>query len=96
MGEQFTYCVGGTGYYQGWQFSPGCGYGKFCRDFFSSWIKGSKKDKAPNEYDTSRIVKSYRDAAAIGTRPKYHPRIMDFTGVLNPREEPDSKGDGSK
>jgi len=96
MGEQFTNLVGGTGYYHGWQYSPGCDYGKFCSDFFSIWIKGSKKDKAPNEYDTSRIVKSYRDAALIGTRPKYHPRIMDFTGVLNAREAPDSKGDGSK
>jgi hypothetical protein len=96
MGEQFTDQEVGTGYYHGWQYSPGCDYGKMCCDFFSSWIKGSKKDKAPNEYDTSRIEKAYRDAAAIGTRPKYHPRIMNFTGVLNPREEPGSKEEGSK
>jgi hypothetical protein len=96
MGELFTDQVGGTRYYHGWQYSPSCDYGKFCCDFFSAWIRGSKKDKAPNEYDTGRIEKAYRDAALIGRRPKYHPRVMDLTGVLNPREEPGSKEEGSK
>jgi hypothetical protein len=96
MGELFTNQLRGTWHYHGWQYSPGCDYGKFCYDFFSGWIRGSKKDKAPNEYDTGRIEKAYRDAALIGRRPKYHPRVMDLTGVLNPREEPGGKEEGSK
>lgn len=63
--------------------------GRMLPDFFKHWIKGTKKDPAPVEFDGDRVPDAYRAVAALGEAPDWHPRIMDGNGVLNPRVEPD-------
>jgi hypothetical protein len=86
----------GTGYYSGWVYSPSCDYGQMCYDFFTRWIRGTRDDPAPNEYTNSRVVPAFRYVAGRGTRSRYHPRVMDSTGVLNPRPVPGAVEDAAR
>jgi hypothetical protein len=84
----------GTRYYHGWHYSTSDN--QFCLDFFKRYIQGTSKDPAPNEYDLTRFEAVYRDLAALGTRAKDYPRLMDSSGMLSPREAPSEKEDATK
>ena len=85
------YVNNGTRYYHGWIYSPGCDYGKFAYDVIHRWLKGTRADPAPDEFDVERLLPAYREEATRGTRPRYYPRIMDQPhGVLNPAAAPDA------
>ncbi|MDP3000603.1 MAG: hypothetical protein Q8N47_24175 [Bryobacterales bacterium] len=98
LGEFFVNQTVPTKYYHGWEYSViddhSCS--QIGLDVMTRFIKGTKKAPAPNEYDTTRIVQAYRDAARLGTRPRYYPRLMDSSGVLNPREDPAGKEAATK
>jgi hypothetical protein len=84
----------GTQYYHGWHYSTADN--QFCLDLFKRYIQGTRKDPAPNEYDVSRFETVYRELAKLGTRDKDCPRLMDSSGILNPREAPNVKEDATK
>jgi len=86
FGEHFT--QNETRYYHGWVYSPGCDYGRFCYDLFTRWIKGTPKDPAQEEADILRFEQAYRYAANRGTRPRYHPRLMDRYGCTAANDPP--------
>lgn len=94
QGERLVQQEAGTRYYHGWHYSTADN--EFCRAFFMRWIQGTKKDPAPNEYDLTRFESVYRDLAKLGTRGNDHPRLMNSSGVLNPREAPSGKEDATK
>jgi len=81
----------GTRYHCGWIYSVLDEVdGRMCPEFFKRWIKGTKKDPAPVEFDADRVPDVFRAVAALGEAPDWHPRIMDGNGVLNVRKEPDA------
>jgi hypothetical protein len=90
LGEHFV--KNGTKYYMGWVYSPKCDYGKFCYRVFYRHLHGPK-DKQTGEVIEdleTRYLPAYRREARRGTRPKYNPRIMQRSGVLNPDNGPET------
>jgi hypothetical protein len=89
LGEHFV--KNGTKYYTGWAYSPRRDYGNFCYRMFSRHLHGPT-DKQTGEVIEdleTRFLPAYRREARRGPRPRYHPRIMDSGGVLNPNNGPE-------
>jgi hypothetical protein len=85
MGKKFVDPPLGTRYYGGFVYSVAADSGDaHMVNLFTRWIKGTAKDPAPVEYDTSRIEDAFRDASAIGDVAKFHPRLMDRGGPKSP------------
>lgn len=89
LGEHFV--KNSCQYYTGWTYSPGCDYARFCYVVFAKYLRGPKdpKTKERIEDQVSRFLPVYRREARRGTRPKYHPRIMDRSGILNEANGPE-------
>ncbi len=89
LGDYFV--KNGTKYYTGWVYSPACDYARFCYRVFSRFLHGPKDKKTGEVIEDieSRFLPGYRREARRGTRPKYNPRIMDRSGVLNPDNGPE-------
>jgi len=77
LAEEFTkkaktkYYVGIT--YSGWDSA------NLCEKFFEQWIKGTKKEPVPTEYDVSRLVDCFVDAAKRKIYACEHPRITNHS-----------------
>ncbi len=85
LGSKFTQRNPGTRYFCGWVYTVTAGAGdQHMLTFFQSWIKGTSGHPAPNEFDTSRIKKAFKDASALGTAEDFHPRMMDALGPIIP------------
>lgn len=91
LGQTFT--GNGTKHFHGWVYSVWIRENlHFCLDFFRLWIKGTRQEPAPSEFDLARFVDCYRRT----TRNTYgdvswhsHPRLMEGRNVLNTRAAPD-------
>jgi len=81
LGEEFTK-KGDVKYYVGITYVSGDN-SNLCEKFFERWIKGTKKEPAPTEYDVSRLVDCFVDAAKPKIYASEHPRITDRTLTLS-------------
>lgn len=84
MGENFT--DNETKFFHGWIYSVDDDVAAgLMIDLFKKWIKGTRADPAPNEFDAGRFIDVYRrETVRTRGRRRYHARVMDSTGVLNP------------
>jgi hypothetical protein len=94
LGEH--YIGDGAKYFHGWVYSVSDAQAAYmCDDLFVRWIKGTKADPAPTEYDMDRFVQVYKkQAVRTRGRRRYHARLMNAGGVLNAeRDKPDAKAE---
>jgi hypothetical protein len=84
LGEHFT--ENGTKYFHGWIYSvmDDVAAGMVV-DLFRKWIKGTRADPAPTEFELNRFLDVYRrEGTRTRGRRRYYARVMDNSGVLNP------------
>jgi hypothetical protein len=75
----------GCRYYHGWVYVsyPDA---DLINPLFRRWIKGTKADPAPVEWEAEgRFEATYHKVARLGVIKQYEPRLMDKSGVLTPR-----------